>query len=1014
MKKNKKILSTLVLAFLICFSLGIINIQGLVKADFEIKKDIVYEDFLLNDQEINDVVKNGTNIDLGKKPYLHIEYNDTKNNVTAYTQYLNTKLLDSEGEGDTIIKLRLKSSSLTLDELILNIGINEDPTNKVYHNSPAKRFRELKDTNNQSLPTISDEYQEFIIDIKKSFLDSDNYSYVASYIQDTVRVKDCPILYIQISSESNNFDLDIDEISTCSEEEYLENEFTVWNDFVGDLDYKNTAHKNTNINANGISTMGSIVPRTITMNAMSSFEITHLNSNQEVVAYSGNYLHIDAVGDLENLKVYLSDDADSYKEPVSYNDYIKLNKRLYNLKLEYTGEENVLVKEVYFTEYCLDDIITKVPYIHYSNTNNENYIALDKFNAEQIVFISDKATAQEKQSHIFTQANAEYRCTLTPSTQRQEMKISDSMLEIDSTENLKNETINYVAKYNVDAKDYQYMVFKIKLVGMASLEDLSFCFDENTSRDFTKYRKYDEFYCGYGLKSPVCDESNPYILDNNFYFLIIDMGVSEIAKNHQTFISLNYSGKGKILIDEIFLSNEKTNEVLNVEEYSNTISFNKDNITEITQTIDLDVSSYNVLELSVKLESNMIAYEGEGTQKTAISNKFNLVKFKFDENEYTINDLYSTTGLKISEYFPKNMNLKNPTILNIDLAKSGIKNTKKLHIISDNLGYFTLSNIKLFKVVNYEDYKEIEEDGKVKIYTNANDTENVISEVKLNLSSSAYKVFETTFLVETLDLLSSLVFDFDGVKYYFSDNENLITLTNGIYLRDLKINSNEKTKIYIDLSLMNVIDCEILTIYGNKNAGNIEFSDFYLGNYISCYKMINLFETEVKQEEKPADIYAPMLTLKDISASKYEGRIEVQFTYYDEQAKNVEDLLAIINVTKTRNAEGNLIGETIEYTLKDVEIVTVKNVQKYSCKICFNGTVGVYKVTTSVTDKANITASLSEVIEVKRDPALDQKETFNWAILLYIGLGLLGAAIITVSVIFIIKYIKSKETRIKF
>lgn len=1020
MKKHNTILYILIIYMAIIFSSSLFYLSetNVAKADFEIEKVAVFENFLRDDNDLLTVINNQNNITIGEKPYLSIPYGEHKEEVNAnksylYYQYLNTEKLDFNEEGDKVLVIRMKSSSLKLNNIQLSIGMNESSKQLVYHNSSPKSLSKLRDDNNNLLPELTSEYQDFVIDITKSY-NEEYYTGLNPLNQDRILVNSKPINFIGLIVDTSitQYDLDIDYIYTCKDID-LEHTKNIWNDFLGDTSYKETA----NIQTTDISTIGKIQDRKIRMEQNSSFEIIHRDSNEKIISYIGKYLCISGSGDFENLKVYVATRDNDYGDRLDYNTYIKLDGNLSKVKLEYIGEDYVSIDELYLTNYSSEDILTEVPRILYGGSSEE-YVSLDKFNAEQTIFYSTPDRASEYQKDIFRHTNSEYRYSTSKSKETKNISITNSVLRFKATKNVNNtELYNFSAKYKTSSKNYKYFVMKIKLGGLAKPEYLSLCFDETKIESISNYKKYSSLYCGYGLNSPINNENNPYKFENEYYYFIVDMDISGIPKMESIFVSINYTGQGEILIDEIFLSNTYDTILVNDKKFNETITIKSD---ERTKELELYSSNFNVLDFNVRLDNSMLVYE----DSNPISNKFNSVIFKFDEKEFTTKELYTLTGLTLDEIFTKDINIKLLRNVKIDLEKSGIENCKTLFIISNSDGNFTIRDISLKKIEKYLDYKFIDEENKFFIKSQQINGENIINKVQNSIelnytedkANKGFKILGMDIiLTNSEDNLNGLCFDFDGKKFYFN-GEKLITLLNNVYLRDKTLNLLEKNTLYFDLSLIGITSCEKLTIYGDSQIKSIKITNFCLGKYESLYNKVIKVATQDKLNEIPADINEPYISI-DMSGNSITKatRVEIPLRYYDKETLNINDLSIAITVTKITDDKNNRVNEEVDYVLENVKITTSEEgYQIYTCNLSFDTSVGNYEIVVELIDKADNSITKRESMKVTSSEQKQAKTPFNWKLLLIILGSVLALGLMILGIILLINYIRNKDNKIRF
>ena len=1018
MAKNKKFILLLLTMFSVTLSsLGAAFISQTVNADFEVKRDVIYEDFLKSDEDLDKIITDKQNIEIDEEQYLNIVCTNPSRNEIIYDQYLNTESFNEGGNGDNVIIIKMKSSTLTLDKLSLVIGTDKEN----YQDATQKPFTALKNENGDVLPELKDEYQEYVISILSTYTDKDMYLSYTAY-NNPKPIRDCPVNYIKLVVRDDlmaGFDLEIKSIET-SRYDTIENRH-MWNNFIGSRDYKKTANPLTT----QISSKGEVANRKIKMNPDSFLEITHTNDTNAVTGLVGKYIFIDATGDVENIKVNYSLSPDGVYLKRDYSKYILVDSIVYRMKIEYTGSEEVILNEICLTKHSEDDIVTEVPLIYYGE-EGDNFAVLDRFTAEQTLFYTSSQAASS-QTNILKQTKAKYRYSV--GFKSGYIGIVSKNLYFYAQNNVnKRITYNFSARYDVASNKYQYMVLKAKLEG-ASLDDLYLCFDENKMGTDNAYKNYKDFYCGYGMPSPLCDDNNPYKFNNNYYFLIIDMTESDIARSVSTFISINYSGQGRVIIDEIFLANEQKVTKVNQKNVMADYDFSQESNTSKVGIVE--TSNFTSMQLSVKLFENMFVKD-ENNKK--IANKFNNVVFRFDDKEFTIDKLYNTYGTSLDQIFVPDMSIIRERVITINLVYCGIQNTNEFEVINNTDGNFKISNIVLIKETDAKRYMVTDEISRFVVaenLTGADVERGILGTVNLNkVPTDNFSVLSIKMSLDgfeghherpdelpyngpSIDF-TSFTLKFDDKDYYVDDEINKIILTNAVFLKDKVIKDKEEYVLYIDLDAMGIYSASTLTIYGDGLLAKAVFSDIYLAHYGNVYNNIVYVSEQQSLNEKMVDITGPSITMGLGEENYYEGEVKLNLAYLDKDTISADDLVVGITVTKIASEDGVTINESIPYELTDVEKTFTYNVERISENITFEASKGKYKVIVKITDLSGNQSSETKIINVNKKVNEDEVKTFNWKPVIYISAAILAVAIIVFGVILVIKIIKDHDNTIKF
>lgn len=914
MKTGKKILLTAFSATLVAGLTSGLALTAFADTateghEFDAQSDVVFEDF--DRAELGSTVaSSGTGVDLGERPYLHIEYRaDQDNPATTAAAAIYKQGSQSLGEvssGGTItLTMRSPDSSVDLSELYFGArGINED--DQVF----GKTFDQLRDSGNDPLGNITAEWQTFEISFTNSYEDEDVFP------DSSDKVTSLPLLAIHIyvaEGAEGTLDIASVEYSTTGENKPL-------NEFRGVGSVQAMAQAADSATWWADSNGGTVVKRTVKMTG-GSFTVV---KNAAVGDYS--YAIIEAEGDLENLKVETTTDGTTWVTAAeAYDGYsVALTGEEKGFKFSYNGTESVTVKRIYLTKLEVRYPAIAVPVIDATTAD-----LLDDFSVAQSTFPSEWEDMSNTPEMV--QAGMNYRIGYHNGDK---VKIENGELVFDAIDDYIQ--FKFMSKTAVYGK---YIVLKMKTDDGATLDNFRFALGKSDDT-FSSVIYAHQLKAGYNKAAALLDESNPY-KDGDWYYVVADIEESGFTVSDIGYggLDIYWTGAGKLHIDEIFFCNALDISDNVEKDYTfDDMSFEATTDWVYSGWLGLDVNvsaktlSFDVVPKADGFDISSLRFEVTGNST-------------YWASENVQGTLLTTDGKKLNELTYVN---GQPTHVEIDLEKSGVTlGTGGIHIHRSDIGAFDLKNIKIHcstdihevKMIDYDNPLVIEEE---KSFEPAVETENGDTyeyAFSYNFTPAEYTNLEFTFIPGAN--FDPALFRFEaGQVYWFNAHQDDVVTSDGRKVSEITYTADTPITFTFDLRALGVNSpFGELAFHTNGTAtGSFKVKDVKLTGYYTDYAGL-VVEQNYKPNYQPQlelldtylDNVAPVVDITTATEATAGDEITIAYTVSD-NATATQDLDITVSVTK----DGNAVAVTGNK---------------------FTATQGVYTVTVTVRDLAGNEAS---------------------------------------------------------
>ncbi len=664
MKTRQKILLTALSAALVATMTSGLTLTALADQtteghEFDAKTDVVFEDF--DRETITDTVKDvsRTGADIGEKPYLHVKYTAGKSTTPGDAIYKQgSGSLNEVSSGGTItLKMRAPEGDVDLSEIIFGVrGVDNDAA------VLGKTLEELLDSQNNPLPALTDEWQDYEISFATSYEDTDLYPTTQSSVPGT------PLLAIHLyAAEDAVGTLDIASVS------YNKTGNVVMNDFRGGDTVEPTAKLADSGTWWAGSSEGYIVKRAVKLTEGGSFSVV---KTEAVGDYKYAIIETAEEDDVTNLKIATTTDGTTWGEAEAYDGYsVALTGEEKGFRFTYEGNaaNGVTVRRIYLTNDVRRAPETVVPVIDASSAQ-----ILEDFSFAQKGFTDvyeDMSTVEG-----LADAGLDYRLSYANGNLAE---VKDGCLVFDATTLAANDYIDFKFK-SKSVVQGQYAVLRMKAEGGADLGGFRFALidSEDAVGDVIWSNA---FKVAYGLATPLLGESNPYH-DGDWYYVVVDLEESgfKLSEAGYSGMHLYFGGTGKLYIDTIFFADKLPEAELCSAEagvepgdatgYAYGGGFALDNKYGIATVFSFDLTpkgdGFTPDNLRFEMGSGKFYWGSENAQGTLLT-----------KDGKKLNELTYTKGVA--------------THIEIDMQASGIGAFDFVHVHTSDMGGFKLDNIKL-------------------------------------------------------------------------------------------------------------------------------------------------------------------------------------------------------------------------------------------------------------------------------------------------------------------------------
>ena len=933
---------------------------------FDSRNDVVFEDF--DRADISDTVTaDADGVDIGEKPYLSVTYDAiTADTAVAdkvsqiFKQGSGSLATVASGGGTITLRMRAPEGDVSLSEL--NFGVRSpsaDSDSAVY----ARGFDELFDADGESLPELTTEWQDYVISFSTSY-ESDEVYPGTDF---AVTAVDLAAIHI-FADEGETGTIDI--ASVMYNTSYL-------NNFTGG----DTVDATGRVADAGFywagSTYGTVVKRTVTTTG-GEFSVV-----KDTAVGDYKYAVIEVDGDATGLTVSTTTDGTTWSTPAAYDGYsVTLTGEEKGFKFGYTGETSATVKRIYLTNL---EVIVPDTYIPVLDATSADL--LDDFSVSQSGFTGvweDMSTRPELEP-----AGMEYRLSYNNGDK---VEIKDGALVFDGTNLAADGYINFKFK-SLGSVQGDYVVLKVKGEEGADLSGFRFALGDpdDAYGDIIWTR---DMNAGVQLPIAALDSSNPYVTDDGWYYVVIDIEESGFAVSETGYSGLDiyWGGTGKLSIDSIFFANAK--EVPNIEAdnayadavldldattdyaYAYMYADNSDGYgTTLSFDITPDAADFDISKLRLE-------FQGVGTFWASTNDQGTL---KTTEGK-TLDQLTYTAG--------------QPTHVEIDLAASGIEGAfEHIHVHRESIGGFVLDNLSLHTSTPVDEAIALDTENAVTVDKTVNfvpTTDGYVYVDGIDVAANKYGQLSFTLTPGEGFTATDLRFEFAGAGTYWAfENEQGTLITSsgvslGEFLTSEGIVAGTPVEVTIDLvasgvsssfSAMHIHSSGTLT--GPFTMEEITYTPFV--DYLAPY-----YEEQMGLFDNYLDNTDPTVSISTATTATAGDTVNVTYTASD-------------NITATAD-----LDVTISVT-KDGSAVTLTNGS-------FTAEEGVYTVTVTVRDAAGNEASDTIQITVSAgttDPGTDPEPAPEPE-----GLGggaiagiVIGAVVVVAAVVVAVVLVKRKNSK---
>ncbi len=924
MKTRQKILLTALSAALIAtltsgLTLTALADQATEGHEFDGKLDVVFEDF---DRDIiSDTVKaEGDHVDLGEKPYLHVEYTagSAASTVSAIYKQGSGSFTEMNKSGKLTFKMRAPNGNVNLSDLKFGVRDSTNQEAAVL----IKSMSELKTADNESLPAqITAEWQNFEIGFATSYEDDEVYPTTQTQFKDGI------IQGIHLfAAEGAAGVIDIASVTYNQ---------TVINDFRGGDDVAATAKLADAGTWWAESAGGHIVKRAVKLTEGGSFSVVKTTA-------VGNYDYaiIETEGDTAHLKVATTTDGTTWGTPEAYDGYsVALNGTEKGFKFSYDGSDanGVTVTRIYLTNAVQRAPETVVPVI-----DAESAEVLDDFSFAQKGFtgVYDDMIAVEG----LADAGLDYRLSYDNGNL---VEVKDGCLVFDATTLVADGNINFKFK-SKSVVNGKYVVFKMRAEDGADLTGFRFGLgdpDDAYTDDIWSH----DLKVAYGLATPLLDESNPY-RDGDWYYIVVDIEESGFAVSEAGYCGMNIrlGGTGKLYIDTIFFVDEAdmvlTDCVKTVmseagdEPFTFDFQATDDGYQYACQVMGLDGTPdfYNALAVEFEI--------AEGTDLSGIRFECkNGMRWAGGLGDHDADGyLYLTDGTLLAD---AGFVAGQAKTVYIDLEKSDIElGNFHIHTNGTGTGSFKINSMKLVDLVRASAQVVPDAENAYTLKTETGDADytldfqptsdgyQYVCEMKgIDELTETYDVLAIEFVVPTGTSLADLRFQFtNGTRYAgglgIHDTEGYLYLTDGTLLADTGFVADEARTVYIDLEKSDIEMSNFHIHTGGTGTGPFKINSMKLMKYTASPAVAEGYAQAVETLPTYLDTVKPEVHITTPTTATAGDEITVAYTATDDVA-SAEELEVTVSVTKDGEAvtltEGKFTAAegvyTVTVTARDVK-----------------------------------------------------------------------------------------------
>lgn len=726
--------------------------------EFNSAYDTMLEDF--SGASINGTTENGVNVNSHLR--ILVDSNDpvfpSTTDASIYKMATGTYAIESyEGIG---FRMR-KTGEGTLDYSNLTLALRGDDSYDVFEISLADAL----DTDADSLPSLTEEYQDIIIAPGQS-LEDDTTEYVIKDSDGTlsgVKVLDKILgFHLYANGECAQM-LEIENVFliNAGEKTILDNfdRLTVnktddtcwWRDSTGfivrDGINLNNSAKYTIENPDGFVDKENIVLTVLG-------DTTGTTITPITAAGKGTPINWADLKDNNNMAVSNAVNGAYYSFVINFANSNIDNTELIGLEISSTTDMDIA--QIFTSNLKEKEALTMYPHL-----DTANAVVFDSYTRIQNSIDTTYETASVNQ--VVLDAGLYYFIAYKGA--------SDSFVDGDALVlNSTSEEYTQITEASNNARSNQkYMVFSMKLLDGATLDN----FRINGGNEVVFANNW---YAGSGLKSIPSDlASYPYVDSDGYAYYIIDLAESGIEITDA--LDIYYTGTGTIMIDSIFFANEYKNE-------------QKQTLVNELSTVTLTGGySYVYGGKGVTSAKYYLVVKGDGSAT--------LDSFRLEHNGSTI---FANNGLVIYNEDGSIHDYTQPlsaeaTTLYIDLAKSGfiVDSTEDFHMHLDGSGPTGTIEISERGFVYDAGYSKEISTGGTADFTDASYKyvwggyfSGATEKVAITLSGDGTASLETL----RIEYNGSTIYANNGLKLYYTD---------GTEVDYTAVVSTESTTIYVDL-----------------------------------------------------------------------------------------------------------------------------------------------------------------------------------------------------------------------
>ncbi len=826
--------------------------------EFNAKYDTLIADY--NVADLSSVTVSG-DADLGEKPFLRVGYTQGVSVSPDDAIYKQGTPAGEQGAKNLVLTMRAPNGDVELSELYLGARYND--STPIY----AKTLDNMLDPDGENLPALTDEWQKYVISFTASYEDEEVFEGT------DIKLNAGTILGFHLyAGQEEEGMLDISEIYYTSDDaDTHESSRIMLNTFLGGETVDQTA-KATHPNGWWCgSSEGFIVKRAVTLHNEATLSMEFA---EEIGGYE--YLVVEATGDVVGATASVNGQA-----AMSVSELVTVEGTLRSVTVSYNGPESVAIERMFLTNLQDDEVATRIPVIDPTTTQK-----LEDFNVAQSKINGDyeeMSTMPQMQA-----AGLYYRLSYKNETM---VSIADGALKIDATALAQDDYINF--KYASQTYgNGQYLVVKARASEGATLDNFRFSLGSNDAYGSVIYAN--QMMAGNGLKMAGLDASNPYVTEDGWYYLVIDLELSGFGTNAAGFngMDMYYSGTGILEIDEIFFAERSY--IINETETDSRIEFTP-------SAEGYEYAGYIYLPNDGTAQTmSMDITVAEGTDLSGIRLEFAGVGVRW-ASENAEGSLVLTDGRLLSEaeFVPGVTQT-----VTIDLAASGLNTAfADIHVHTNGIatGGFVIENLKLTQKTLSEDLLWLDEETAFETDTEIHFTpsgEGYEYAGYLYLpSDGSYDVLIVGITVAEGTDLSGVRLEFAGVgvRWASENAEGSLVLTDGRLLSEVEFVPDETTFVMIDLAASGLKTAfqDVHVHTNGTGTGAFEMVSLALCRYLNLYPLVI---EDLPVYETP-DTTAPVVTITTKTSATEGDSIVISYEATD-------DVTAELEITVTVKKDG--------------------------------------------------------------------------------------------------------------